>query len=365
MSTNIRSTLAPYFHKKRKKWYPRGTWPVLKEDGTIERKRDFNGTGSDTRGACQAECDRLNAHYEQAARQGPKEQTFEEAVLTYLSTGGDGRFFHDRLLNAIGHYRVNEITDDVMRRVRDEVYPNAVPATVNRQLFTPVITVLHQAAKGKAWKPDLTRPKGALKLKPAKSPADDWYVRLRSASAKNVTGKRIWALLLLLSLHGRRPSDGFRNVPSDFDAKAGTLIIDKDKSGNPILVRLAPVVVEAILDTPWQDGPGLFGHYTFKNRRNAYRRLKKLCEQAEAPYFTFHKAGRHKFAKRLLEMGYSTTHVTQAGRWADPRMVSQLYGHLAQNEVDDATRDTAERWAQSLHKGAVVTPFPKKGGAAG
>ena len=360
MPTNTRSTLTPYFHRQRRKWYPRGTYPVVAEDGTVSRKRGFSGTGSDTRAACQAECDRLNADYEREARQGPAEPTFEEAAVTYLSTGGDGRFLHDKLLDAIGHVRVDAFTDAVMAKAKEKVYPTAVPATVNRQLFTPVLAVLHLAAKGRPWKPDLTRPKGALKLKPAKAPEDEWFVRLRGESAKSLTGKRIWALLLLLSLHGRRPSDGFRNVPTDYDPKAGTLTIDKDKAGKPILVRLAPIVIEAIEATPWRDGPGLFGNYTWKNRRNAYRKLEALCEAAKVPYFTFHKAGRHKFAKRLLAMGYSTTHVTQAGRWASGRMVDELYGHLAQNEVDDATRTAAEKWADELPSGAVVTPFPRK-----
>lgn len=187
---------------------------------------------------------------------------------------------------------------------------------------------------------------------------------LRESTCKaSENSKRIWALLLLLTLHGRRPSDGFRNVPSDYDQKAGTLIIDKDKNGNAVLVRLSTAVVEAIEATKWKEGPGLFGKLTFKNRRNAYRLLKQLCAKAGAPYFTFHKAGRHKFAKRLLEMGYSVSHVTQAGRWASAKMVTELYGHLEQSEVDDATRSAADQWAAGLKKTGTISLFPKKGQA--
>lgn len=359
MPVNIRSTLAPYYRKDRRQWYPRGTYPVKAEDGSIERRRGYAGAGSDTRAACQADCDRLNAALEREATTA-LEPTFEEAAEVYLSTGGDGRFLHDKLLDAIGHYRVNEIDDAVMLRVKSKVYPTATPATVNRQLFTPVISVLRLASKNKQWKPDLTRPKGALKLKPAKAPSDEWFTAMRSAAEATLTGKRIWALLLFLTLHGRRPSDGFRNVPADFDPKRGTIAIEKDKAGNARTVQLAPIVVEAIEATPWRDGPGLFGNYTWANRRNAYRRLKQLCEATGQPYFTFHKAGRHKFAKRLLGLGYSTTFVAQSGGWANGRMVDALYGRDAQSEVDTATRDAAQGWADGLAKGATVTVLPKR-----
>lgn len=356
MPTNIRATLKPYFHKQRRKYFPRGTFPIKREDGRIERKRDFYGSGSDTRTACQADCDRLNRELELAAL-ADDVPTFEQAAETYLEGGGDGRFLDDRLLDFVGSWRCDAIDDAMMVRAVKALYPTATAATVNRQLYTPVISVLRLASKGKQWKPSLSRPKGYSKLKPAKAPADDWFDRLKAEAPP-----QLWALLLFGTLHGRRPSDGLRRVPSDYDPVAQTVMIDKDKNGNPILVRLSEPVVEAIQAYNWQAGPGLFGTLTWKARRNAYRMLRSACKRAGVEYFTLHKAGRHKFAKRLLEAGYSLAHVKSAGRWASIRVVAELYGHLEHSEVDEVTREVGVAWARERGKlKNNVVQMPKRG----
>jgi integrase len=356
MPTNVRATLAPYFIRKRRKWFPRGTFPFKAADGQIGRKRGYCGSGSDSRAACQADCDRLNRELEVAALSDDV-PTFEQATAVYLESGGDGRFLSDRLLDLIGQWRCDTFDDAMMVKAMKALYPEASAATVNRQLYTPVISVLRQAAKGKQWKPSLSRPKGYSKLKPAKSPSDDWYDHLRAEASP-----QLWALLLFVTLHGRRPSDGFRRTPADYDPKAETVLVDRDKNGDPVLVRLSQPVSEAIRSYNWQEGPGLFGTLTWTARRNAYRMLKAACKRAGVPYFTFHTAGRHKFAKRLLEAGYSLAHVKSAGRWKSIRVVAELYGHLEHSEVDDATRAVGVAWAHDLGKSRQnVVRLPKRG----
>jgi integrase len=341
-----RSTLKPYYHPQRKAWYPRGSYYVEDKDGNPVRRRGFRGKAHDTRALCQGECGQSEA----VATSGPLEPTFEEAVATYIQLGGDKRFLgeveggpRNKLLDFLGHYRVDEINDAVMARAVAQLYPNATAATRNRQLYTPVISVLRLAASGKPWKPNLKRPKGYSKLNPAKVPANAWFDALKKEAPP-----QLWALLLFLTLHGRRPSDGLRRVPSDFDPKEKTIMVDRDKNGNPILVRLSDPVVEAIQGYNWQAGPGLFSTLTWKARRNAYRMLKAACKRAAAPYITFHKAGRHKFAKRLLEAGYSLAHVKSAGRWQTIRVVAELYGHLEHSEVDEISRNVGVAWANDL-----------------
>lgn len=357
MPANIRSTLKPYYHPTRRKWYPRGTYPVKDANGNVERKRGFVGPGEVSRSACQASCDRLNTQLEAEACEAPAEPTFLEAAEVYMRLGGDARFLNKRLMGKLKDVRVNTFTDAIVVEIAKEIYPSATAATLNRQLYTPIISVLRLAAKGKTWKPNLQRPKGALKLKPAKAPADDWFVKMRG-----VAKPQLWALLLFLTLHGRRPSDGLRRLPADFNPTTGTVTIDKDKAGNPIVVQLSDVVRDAILAYNWQAGPGLFGTLTWKNRRNTYRLLKETCEKAGAPYFTFHKAGRHKFAKRLLDAGRSLAHVKSAGHWANIKVVGDLYGHLEHSEVDQDTKAVGDDWASNLAAKNNVVPLQKKDG---
>jgi len=91
-----------------------------------------------------------------------------------------------------------------------------------------------------------------------------------------------------------------------------------------------------------QKGPGLFGNYVSKNRRNVFRDLKAACKRAKTPYYPPHKVGRHAFAKRFLEAGYSIAHLMGAGGWDDPKMPAKLYGHFAHSEVAEDAKRVAE-----------------------
>jgi integrase len=346
---NIRSTLKPYLHKQRRKWYPRGTFPIKHQDGTIERKRDFYGPSSDTRALCQADCDRLNRELEAAASSGPLEPTFEEAVATYLGTGGDKRFLgevaggpRNKLLDRLGSIRVNEISDAVMVAAAAALYPTATPVTVNRQLYTPVIAVLRMASKGKPWKPDLTRPKGHSNVKPAESPPDAWFAPLLPKCRPQLA-----AVLLFCTTTGRRGGEALRCLPEHYDPENGTVRI-KDKSGNTIQVQLADEVREAFSLYNWQAGPGLFGHYTIQNRRNLFRDLEAACKRAGVIYYPPHKVGRHAFAKRFLAAGHSIAHLMGAGGWSDPKMPTMLYGHQAYSEVAEASKKVGDAFMTKL-----------------
>jgi integrase len=359
MPVNVRSSLEPYYRKDRKKWYPRGTFPIKTDEGKVERKRDYYGTGSDTRAKCQEDCDRLNRELEEAAKAGPLAPTFEEAVVTYLAAGGDVRFLgesedgpRNRLLDHLGQYRCDEIDDAVMGKAATTLYPTATAATLNRQLHTPVISVLRLASNGKNWKPDIQRPKGYSKLRPAKSPPDDWF-----DSVFAVAGKPLQALLLMCTLHRIRAGEAIRLLPSDFDPETGTVILEKTKTGEPVFLQLAKSVVEAIKAYGWEKGPGLFGTLTPKNRRGVYRQLKTACRRAGVDYFTPHKAGSHAFAKRLLRAGKSLAHVKAAGRWKTIRVPAELYGHLEHSEVAaEATRIGEEALQPRKPKADVIRP---------
>lgn len=368
MSVNIRANLKPQQRKDRGKWYPRGSWAYKDEQGGIRRKRDYHGPGSDTRTVCQEDCDRLNRELEEAVKSGPLAPTFEEAVETYLGSGGDPRFLgeiengpRNRLLDFLGQYRVDAIDDAIMTRAATALYPTAKPITVNRQLYTPVITVLRLAAKGQNWKPDLKRPKGWWRLKPARPPENSWFDLVRPKCRP-----QLWALLLFCTIHGRRAGDAIRLEPEDFNLVERTALIERTKNGDPLLVRLADQVVEAILAYNWQAGPGLFGHYTLENRRNLFRDLKAACERAEVKYYTPHKAGRHAFAKRLLDAGKSLKHLKEAGRWENITVPAMLYGHLEHSEVDDETRRIGEGWASNLGKSKDnIVQIKRQNGARG
>lgn len=355
MPANIRASLKPYWLKARGKWYPRGTYPIRDEAGRIARRSGFLGTGRDTRSACQEECDRLNAQLEHDATAGPRAPSFAEAALVYLKLGGDGRFLTDKLMIELGPLYCDQITDAVMVRTIGRIYPKAAPATLNRQLYTPVIAALKQAAKGQEWRPhDLTRPKGYSVLKPARSPDDAWFAKVLPAATPEMR-----ALLMVSTLHGFRVGELVRLEPRHFDPHRRTIIVET-KNGTTVVEELAGAAYEAIAAYNWRNGPGLFGTLTQKNRRGVFRMLERLCSTLGVEYFPPHKVGRHAFAKRLLLEGKSLAHVKAAGRWKSMKPVAELYGTFAHDEVAKATREAGDQWARKLERPeeAVVVKLP-------
>jgi integrase len=182
---------------------------------------------------------------EEAASAGPLEQAFEAAVATYLGTGGDKRLLgetedrpRNKLLDVLSQYRVDEITDAVMVHATAKLYPRATPATINRQLYTPVITVLRMAS-GRG-SPTSRGPKGHSEIKPAEAPPDKWFKPVLKQCRP-----QLGAVLLFCTTSSRRAGEAIKCQPEHYDPENGTVFIGSDKNGNPIVVQLAKQVVEA------------------------------------------------------------------------------------------------------------------------
>lgn len=73
--------------------------------------------------------------------------TFAEAALTYMQTGGEGKYLA-RILKHFGpKYRLIDMDNDAVNRAAQALYPDASPATINRQLVTPISAVYRMAAE--------------------------------------------------------------------------------------------------------------------------------------------------------------------------------------------------------------------------
>jgi hypothetical protein len=355
----IRATVKPYFRAEQGKWFARGWIPERQADGRIARRRIERGPGCRSKSECQALCDQINKLYEDRAAAVRRPLTFARAVTNYVDTGGDARFLTPALMTRLGLRQCSDIDDTVMVDLTRELYPDATPATVNRQLYTPVIAVLTMAAKGgHCQKPALTRPKGHTKSPPIEIPTDDWFAAVRP----HLRPHR-WALITILTLHGRRPKELLTLPPAAFDPAVGTLSIPDTKTDKPVLVLLAPICAAAIQAFDWK-GHDLLFRTPYQDRRNVYRDLAAACRRAGVPYFPLHAIGRHSFASRLLKEGYSVKHVMDGGGWASERMVMMRYGHLARSEVAETVKEQGMRWGERLEdatrSNVLVPDFTKK-----
>lgn len=358
---NIRAKLKPV--RRRKKdgttyWAARGFVPVRTPDGSIARRRVEHSLGGDTAKARQEETDRLNRLYEERALAIERPLTFAKAYTNYIELGHPVPIYGEQILKHIGLMQCQDIDDTVMVELTKKLFrPDAKPSYINRHLYTPVMAVLRLALKGKA--PQLSRPKGYKDKNPNIAiPNATWF-----RAVFPHMGPDTRALLLFMTMHGRRLGDALGRKPSDFDPEEGTLIVERTKTGDPLMIDLHPQVVRAFLEMPdWQrrrwlfrDGP-TSGSNVRKDvtvaclkangidprmveEKGGWKRAARLLEDAPIPYYSPHEIGRHAFATRLLRAGYSLQYVKDAGGWKTIEVVSQIYGHLERKE-----------WTMGVHK---------------
>lgn len=377
---NIRGKLKPV--RRRKKdgttyWAARGFVPVREADGSITRRRAEHSIGGDTAAARQAETDRLNKLYEERATAITRPLTFAKAYTNYVDLGFPVPIYGEKILKHIGLRQCQEIDDTLMVELAKLVFKqDARPSYINRHLYTPVLSILRKALKEKA--PLLTRPKGYKdKDETISIPDAAWFRSLFPHLSRDTQ-----ALLLFLTLHGRRLGDALGRKPSDFNSTDGTMIVGKTKNGDPLLVDLHPEVVSAILKMDeWQKRKWLFkdGPTSGSNVRkdiivgclkasgldpdlaNRQAKATKILETAAVPYFTPHEIGRHSFATRMLRAGYSLQYVKDAGGWKSIEVLSRLYGHLERKDWVVGVHKVGDTLIDVIDGGKVGTPLLEVG----
>lgn len=369
---SIRAKLKPEL--RRGYWVARGFVPVRTADGKIARRRVERGIGPDlgTKAEREAYCDRLNRLYEERALCRTKSMTFSRAYSNYIGAGYAVPLYGERILKALGTLNVDEIDDSSMLAAVKRVFPNRGKASyLNRHLYSPVIAILNMASKsGACPRANLTRPAGHKAVTPIEIPDHDWLrVVLPRLNADRV------ALVMFLSVHGRRLGDALSRVPKDFDPKAGTLAIGRDKMGDPLLIELLPGVRDLMLAMPdWRKREWLFGlgpnsgsnarrailiacmkaagiEISMLRRKGGVRAARAALKAKGFKYHAPHSIGRHSFATRLLRAGHSLHHVKESGGWATIEMVSQRYGHLAKRETTAAVHSAGNALMGQLFGG--------------
>jgi integrase len=116
--------------------------------GSIAGQRIRESTGLDNRRA--ADAYRLRRETEITERHAhgySTTLTFAEAALTYLQAGGEARFLGPVLDYFGPDTLLTSIDNDAVTRAADTILPGRAPATINRQVITPISAVLTMAAE--------------------------------------------------------------------------------------------------------------------------------------------------------------------------------------------------------------------------
>lgn len=242
--------------------------------------------------------------------------TFEAAALRYVEDGGEKRF----ILPLAAHFRGKLLTKITPLDVRDaarKLYPDAKPATLNRQAIVPARAVINFGHK-QGWCPQIAVD-GFPVEQPKKVAVDREYL---SALADHLP-PRLFALMALLQATGRRVGDAIKADASHFDLTACTWHIPKAKNGKPALAHYPKAVAE-ILKGIMPGGGSAFG---YAGRSSLYATLRRACKKAGVEYLGTHQPGRHTYATTLDGSGFSANAIAGAMGLDTVALAQRTYIH--------------------------------------
>ena len=261
--------------------------------------------------------------------------TFAHAVADYLEYGAGNRRFLTPLLKHFGTTLLRDIDQHAIDLAAKKLYPNAGPATRNRQVFTPASAVLrHAARKGWCATPTLARPKqpkGIVRwLKP------DEAERLIEASARHLR-----PLVIFLLGTGARVGEALWLDWANVDLDKRQVSFVRTKNGEARSVPLHGRVVDALVALPRRNGEVFLtdeGKPYARPTRDAdtsagsriHTAFSSACRRAGIANFRVHDC-RHTWASWHYQANRDLGTLQALGGWKTVSMVFR-YAHTNVSE---------------------------------
>lgn len=257
--------------------------------------------------------------------------TFASAAVTYMEAGGERRFL-EPILREIGTRSLAQIDQATVNALAAQLYPGATPATLNRQVFTPVAAVLR--AGGAVL--TLRRPKGA------RGQARTFWLREDKLFALLDAGDdlhpRFGVLLEFLAYTGARLSEALRLRWEDVELDRAYALLRRTKNSEPQAVHLPPHMVERLTYMPrlhLHTARPVATVFGFAKSGTIYNLLSQACAASGTAIpdgVAFH-AFRHTWAAWMRRYGsLDTSGLVGTGRWRD-RKAAAVYEHVEQSDA--------------------------------
>lgn len=292
----------------REGWaYIHGTAP----DGKRVRK------SAKTRDPVQAEAQRaaLEAKLWKVHHYGPEAvMTFGDGAVAYASNGGETRYLMP-VARMLENVRLKDVSGEMIREMAIKLYPDAKPATRNRQAITPAQAVVNYC-HSKKWCPPI-RVRRFKVEKPSKKAVKADYLDAMRPHLPH----RLYVLMLFLHQTGRRVGEAVGIEPEWI---AGRVVhIPKTKNGDAARVVMTEALAELVHALEPRHGR-VFGYST---HYSVYNTLRRAAAKAGVEYLGTHQPGRHSFATTLHDAGWQSSAIAEAGGWKSVALVASTYEH--------------------------------------
>lgn len=273
----------------------------------------------------------LEQQIESGALASKRPLGFAEAAAAYMKAGGERNY----LAPIIAHFKhtpLAEIDQTAIDNAAASIYPNATPATLNRQVYTPISAVLKRAGEERKIK----RPKGWRGQK-----LTHWLTKEQAFAIFDATArieapektKFIFRVFLItLCYTGMRLGDALKLQRPAVNLKNKTALLPTTKNGLPRLVYL-PAVVRKELKAMGVDGEGrLFPFHASGRLRELLSMTLEIAGVVLPRRVAFHVFC-HTWATWMRQHGGLDTYdLLKTDRWADAESADR-YSHVVVSEI--------------------------------
>lgn len=298
----------------------RGIWQAV---GTVAGRRirkslktRDESTAAELCAAYEAKLWKRSAYGEEAVR------TFEEAAVSYLEHGGEGRF----LKLIIKHFKgrtLGTIKPGELRTAAIALYPNAGPATRNRQGIIPArAVILHGHDLG--WCPSIKVKQFEVPKSRKHKAVDRAWIDAFMREADKSLLPHLSALALFMHQTGARVSEAVRLEGQHVDLPNRVVVLEKTKTGAWSPRELTTELVARIGGLKPKTDVRVFG-YTDPKAVN--RVAKRVAKRAGIEQLSTHSFGRHSFGTNALAATGDVKGVMDAGDWKSAKLFMETYVH--------------------------------------
>ncbi len=263
--------------------------------------------------------------------------TMAQALIAYIDAGKPDRFI-GKLNDYWGDTLVDDVTPEAIRQSARKIYPDAQPATWNRQVIVPTQAAINHAA-ALFKRPEIKVKRFPVDPRKKEAATLDWVNAFASQATEDGL-IHLSAMCLFMFGTAARVGEACRVTWADIDLQASTATIYMRKPTPwSRTAHLPPRILAALANIPSNRKPEDLV-FEYAGRGSVTKVWNNVVERAEIEPLTPHCC-RHGFATRMLQAGFDVKTVAERGGWKDPNVVLKTYAHAIKDiTITDAVFGT-------------------------